>query len=125
VAKLSYRFVNMHASIVSSDDGSFVTDMIHYNPRQFFAAGTSMQQVFDFDEMRGWLEHLSDVDSSGLPKAMVRAHWDRRLLKATHARRGDVAYLDWELAVYEYDSASRDWSSLRSTCRVSYCLANN
>jgi hypothetical protein len=125
VAKLCYRFVNTHASIVSSDGGSFVTDMIHYNPRQFFAAGTSMQQVFDFDEMRGWLGHLSDVDSIGLPKAMVRTHWDRRLLTATHAQRGNVAYLDWELAVYEYDSATQDWSNLRRTCRVSYTLAAN
>jgi hypothetical protein len=59
VAKLSYQFVKTHASIVSSDDGSFMADMTHYNPRQLFAAGTSMQQVFDID---------GDAGSVGAPE---------------------------------------------------------
>jgi hypothetical protein len=64
----------MHPSIVSSDDGSVFSDMLCFNPRQFFGARTkSIQQVFDFKAMRRWLDHLRDVNEIGLPKAMVRA----------------------------------------------------
>ena len=31
-----------------------------------------MHQVFDFEEMRHWLDHLRDVDEEGLPTNMVR-----------------------------------------------------
>jgi hypothetical protein len=31
-----------------------------------------MHKVFDFEEMRHWLDHLRDVDEEGLPTNMVR-----------------------------------------------------
>jgi hypothetical protein len=46
--------------------------MLNYNPKQFFGAGTSIRQVFDYAEMRRWLDRLTDAEQSGLPKKMVR-----------------------------------------------------
>jgi hypothetical protein len=111
LSKLCYRFVNAHTSIVG-DDGSFFTEMIHASPKHFFGAGTSIGQVFDYEEMRRWLAHLHDVDDTGLPKAMVREEWDLRWIKGTPVQRGGLFYLDIEFHCFEYDHQTGNWSKL-------------
>jgi hypothetical protein len=71
--------------------------------------------------MRRWIEHLHDTDpTTGLPKTMVREHWDRRLLRESLVQRDNVMYLDWECHVYEHESSTGDWTRLRCHSVVSY-----
>ena len=118
--KLCHRFVNMHRSVVSAEDGSCFTDLLNYNPRQFFGAGLSIRQMFDFEEMQRWLEHLKDVDESGLPREMVRGHWDRAEMRSRLIQRGGVACLDWEIHIYEFDAATNYWTRLRCSHCASF-----
>jgi hypothetical protein len=118
--KLCHRFENLHTSTVSASDGICTTELLNYNPRQFFGAGMSIRQMFNFKEMRRWLEHLEDVDEQGLPKAMVRQHWDRAILRGRLVERGGITCLDWSIKHYEYDPATDYWTILRAQHTVSY-----
>jgi hypothetical protein len=97
VAKLCYRFTNMHASIVSAD-GSCFAEVIQYDLLFLFSASISasanLHKCYNPSEMQQWLDHLQDTDESGLPKAMVKEQWDRRTLRATQVQRGGLTYLD-------------------------------
>jgi hypothetical protein len=76
--------------------------------------------MFNFKEMRRWLEHLEDTDEYGLPKAMVREHWDRVILTGKLVERGGIVCLDWSIAQHEYDPATNYWTALRAQHTVSY-----
>jgi hypothetical protein len=69
--KLAYRFSNTHASIFCSD-GSLQADELYYNPRHYFSS-RSDTSVFDFGQMRRWVDNMRDVDETGLPRNMVSA----------------------------------------------------
>ena len=87
---------------------------------QSFGAGLSIRQMFDFEEMQRWLEHLKDVDESGLPREMVRGHWDRAEMRSRLIQRGGVACLDWEIHIYEFDAATNYWTRLRCSHCASF-----
>jgi hypothetical protein len=70
VQKLCYRFDNTHSTIFCSNDGSLLADMLYCNPRHYFASDAG---VFDFRQMRRWVNHIRDVDETGLPRNMVSA----------------------------------------------------
>ena len=70
--------------------------------------------------MQRWLEHLKDVDESGLPREMVRGHWDRAEMRSRLIQRGGVACLDWEIHIYEFDAATSYWTRLRCSHCASF-----
>jgi hypothetical protein len=77
--------------------------------------------VFDYSEMERWLAHMRDADPlTGLPKAMVREHWDRRTVSTTLGQHNGRDYLQLEFDVFEYDSGTDDWSRLRTTASVRF-----
>jgi hypothetical protein len=120
VAKLSYRFVNTHVT-VANEDGSFVSECINYNPRYFFSDAMKLTTVFDFEDMKLWMDHLHDVDPiTGLPKTMSKEHWDRRMVEMTPTQRDGTTYMVYSLTVYEYDSATRCWDHLCCKTSVSF-----
>jgi hypothetical protein len=119
VSKLCFRFVNTHTTI-AHQDGSIFTEMLSYDPRHFFRS-MSIAKVLDAEEMERWYTALHDTDpQTGLPKALEKEHYNRQQLRATQVERNGCTYLDWELHVFEYDSATADWSRLRCTTTVSY-----
>jgi hypothetical protein len=82
---------------------------------------TQKMGVFDYSEMERWLAHMRDADPlTGLPKALVRAHWDRRTVSSTLGEHNGRGYLQWEFAVFEYDSGTDDWSRLRTRASVRF-----
>jgi hypothetical protein len=72
VQKLCYRFDNTHSTIFCSNDGTLLADMLYCNPRHYFAS-RSKASIFDFRQMRRWVNHIRDVDETGLPRNMVSA----------------------------------------------------
>jgi hypothetical protein len=116
ISKLCYRIVNAHSATFSANSTFY--EALYFDPRNFFGGEKKqLKKIFDNEEMRRWIAHLHDVDSEGLPKALVKEHWDRRLLKTTVVLRGGIRYLDWQIQVFEYNSATDKWDRLRcSTC---------
>jgi hypothetical protein len=119
VGKLSYRFVNTHTT-VSNMDGSCACEYINYNPKHFFSG--TITTVFDFEDMKHWIAHLHDADpTTGLPKTMVREHWDRRVITANKVQpREGPPYMHWKCYVYEYDSGTNEWDRVCCEVAVNY-----
>jgi hypothetical protein len=68
IQRVCYRFENTHATFCSND-GSLLADVLYCNPKHYFAA----RKAFDFPQMRRWVNHVHDVDETGLPRNMVSA----------------------------------------------------
>ena len=115
ISKLSYRFANTHTC--TFDSNSCYMECLCFDPRNFFGGKRKdIRKIFDLEAMRSWIDLLHDVDEEGLPKAMVKEHWDRRLLKMTVVDR----HVDWEIQVFEHDSATDVWSRLRCTATMAF-----
>jgi hypothetical protein len=120
VAKLGYRFANVHLQAFKDGcDGCCFAESICFDPKQVFNAVTTLQQVFDMDGMGRWVEHLRDVNvTTGLPKAMLKAHWNRFECRMKLDQRDGKDFLELRSNVYEFDPWVRDWSRLRASTEV-------
>jgi hypothetical protein len=119
MAKLAYRFVNMHTNVVGND-GICFSEHLGVDPKFFFGSGTSMQDLFDTQEMKDWSVRMNDVDENGLPKSMLREQWNRRQMKQSLRQHSGETYLDNEMTIFEYDPSTDDWTRIRCKILVSY-----
>ncbi|MDA9686887.1 hypothetical protein N9U05_00175 [bacterium] len=147
LAKLGYRFVNTHKDPVHAyhSPGSGAGTVTNsFKPQDFMNGSTTIQQellvfdpihffgkqavsiysIFDADEMGRWVDGLSDVDASGLPKEMVRQQWNRRLTRLAVKQLDGQTFLNVHLEVYEYDSDAGDWSRFRCQGSGNFKLAS-
>jgi hypothetical protein len=123
IGKLGCRFTDRHNTLVHAD-GRCISEHLCYDPKCFFSAeGTSTQSMSSVG-IKSWVDHLYDVDETGLPKQMAHGHWDRRVLEVKASVDDDgVSSLSTSVKVYEYDKATASWSRLRTSANFSYILS--
>jgi hypothetical protein len=121
IGKLGFRFANMHGAQLFPD-GSCLIEMLCYDPKHFFSVeAMTMHSLFNTDGVHQWAKDMQDTDESGLPKTMVKPHWDRRIFEAKAGNDADgTEFLRICVTVYAFDPATGAWSHLRASVDYQY-----
>jgi hypothetical protein len=122
VAKLGYRYCNVHTNFVRSDGTGF-SETLCFDPKHFFRdKASTVRSVFDREAMRQWRDSLTTAleDESGLPVSIKKDHWDRRMTKISLEHADGLPRIRLEMLTFEYDTATDDWSRFRAQCTCFY-----